>query len=164
MQPTLPATASQAEPFIPAGKNAPVAFLAQRQKHQLTRRPGQSPSSRAGKRQLTATSLVYLETTNRGYLVSLAQIKVIEADHKRVKVYFKDHSVLLSSSLQDLENRLPADLFIRANRAQIVNTAFVASAHSLSDGTVQLVLNDHPAAPIVLSRRQTAVFKLKFGF
>lgn len=163
MQNTILATASQAEPSTPTGKNAPAAFFGQRQKQQHDSRAGLSVASRLGKRQLTVTSLVYLETTNRGYLVPLSQIKVIEANDKRIRVHFKDLSVLLSSSLQDLATRLPSGLFIRANRAQIVNMSFVESTNPLPDGTLQLVLQDQPSTSIVLSRRQAGVFKQKFG-
>jgi two-component system LytT family response regulator len=164
MQTTLLATtASLADPFIPAGKKEPLATFQQRQKHPAKNGTRQPCGNKVSRRQLTAASLVYLETTNRGYLVPLAEITVIEADHKRTKVHFNDHSVVLSSSLQYLENRLPAGLFIRANRAQIVNTSFVETANPLPDGTLQLVLQDRLSTSIVLSRRQAALFKQKWG-
>ncbi len=164
MQTTLLANiASLADPFITAGKKEPLATFQQRQKHPAKNGTRQPCGNKVSRRQLTAASLVYLETTNRGYLVPLAEITVIEADHKRTKVHFKDHSVVLSSSLQYLENRLPAGLFIRANRAQIVNTSLVATASPLPDGALQLVLQDRLSTSIVLSRRQATWFKQKWG-
>lgn len=110
-------------------------------------------------RQLTAKSLVYLETVRTGYLIPVEAIKIIEADHKRVRVYFDNHAVTLSASLQQLEMRLPADLFVRANRSQILNTSYVASAEELPDGMLRLVLQDGFHGPILLSRRRTMLFK-----
>jgi DNA-binding LytR/AlgR family response regulator len=110
-------------------------------------------------RQLTAGSLIYLEAVHQGYLIPVGAIKMVEAEHKRVKVYFKNQVVTLSSSLQYLETRLPADLFVRANRAQILNTSCVESVAELPDGTLQLIPQDHFQAPVILSRRQAALFK-----
>lgn len=110
-------------------------------------------------RQLTAKSLVYLESVRTGYLIPVEAIKMIEADHKRARVYFNNHAVTLSSSLQQLEKRLPAGLFVRANRSQILNTAFVASAEELPDGMLRLVLQNGFYGPILLSRRRAVLFK-----
>ncbi len=110
-------------------------------------------------RQLTGKSLVYLETVRTGYLIPVEAIKIIEADHKRSRVYFDNHAVTLSTSLQELEMRLPSNLFIRANRAQILNTFYVASAEELPHGMLRLVLQDGFHGPILLSRRRAVLFK-----
>ncbi len=117
------------------------------------------PSASKRTRQLTAKSLVYLESVRSGYLIPVEAIKMIEADHKRARVYFNNHAVTLSYSLQQLEKRLPADLFVRANRSQILNTAFVASAEELPDGMLRLVLQNGCYGPILLSRRRAVVFR-----
>ncbi|MBD0255958.1 MAG: LytTR family transcriptional regulator [Cytophagales bacterium] len=86
-------------------------------------------------------------------------IKMIEADHKRARVYFYNHAVTLSSSLRELEMRLPADLFVRANRAQILNTSYVAGAEELPHGMLRLVLQEGFHGPILLSRRRAVLFR-----
>jgi hypothetical protein len=163
MQNTLPATASPVQQFITTGKNPPGVRFQQRQKRPAKNKTGQLSRNQVSRRQLIATSLVYLQTTNRAYLVPLAAITVIELDHKRIKVHFEGSSVVLSSSLAYLKNRLPADLFIRVNRAQIVNTSFVETVNPLPDGALQLVLQDRLSTSIVLSRRQASLFKQKWG-
>ncbi|HEX8529612.1 MAG TPA: LytTR family DNA-binding domain-containing protein, partial [Cytophagales bacterium] len=80
-------------------------------------------------------------------------------DHKKAKVYFRDKAVTLPVSLQYLETRLPAELFVRANRSQILNVTAVAKADELVDGTIQLTLQDGFSGTVLLSRRQSALFR-----
>ena len=134
----------------------PSATATQKQLVPAVRRPTGREKS---KRPLTAGSLIYLETVRAGYLIPVGAIKMIEADHKRAKVYFKHHAVPLSVSLQYLETRLPAGLFLRANRTQILNTSCVESVAELPDGTLYLVLREGFHAPIIVSRRRAILFK-----
>ncbi len=113
----------------------------------------------ARKRMLTGESLVYLEAVNASYLIPVAAITIIEAEHKKAKVYFRAKAVTLSVSLQYLETRLPAELFVRANRSQILNVRAVAKADELVDGTIQLTLQDGFSGSVLLSRRQSVLFK-----
>jgi DNA-binding LytR/AlgR family response regulator len=109
-------------------------------------------------RTLTARSLVCLDATRQSHLISLAEINLIEAHQKQTRVYFKDGSVRAPFTLQYLQTRLPPHLFFRVHRTQIVNVAFVQSAAPLPNGTLQLILREYTAGPVVLSRRRAALF------
>ena len=145
---------------VPAASGSSGSFLpATRAQPQRVPAPRRLAGGGKSTRQLTGKSLVYLETVRTGYLIPVEAIKIIEADHKRSRVYFDKHAVTLSSSLQELEMRLPADLFVRANRAQILNTSYVASAEELPHGMLRLVLQGGFHGPILLSRRRAVLFK-----
>lgn len=72
---------------------------------------------------------IFIKDGDKCYFVPVADIIMIESMGNYAKVFYKDLSPLLHKSLNYLEQRLPSELFFRANRQQIINFNYIDEIH-----------------------------------
>jgi two-component system LytT family response regulator len=118
-----------------------------------SREPGVAP---AGPR-LTSQSQVFLKDGEHCHFVRLADIDLFEAVGNYVRVYFGPHAPLLHKSLQQLEDKLPPDLFFRVNRQQILNLNTIEKVHAYYKGGLLLEVRGNRRVDV--STRQAVRFK-----
>ncbi|GGF67170.1 LytR/AlgR family response regulator transcription factor [Alteromonas lipolytica] len=83
--------------------------------------------------------------------VSLESIRYVEAAGDYMCVYTQEENLIVRSTLTELSQRLPADLFTRVNRSVIVNTRFVKRLIALNARVSYVELTD--GSKIKISRR-----------
>ncbi|HEX8656734.1 MAG TPA: response regulator [Hymenobacter sp.] len=106
---------------------------------------------------LTPQSRVFLKDGEHCHFVRLADIDLFEAVGNYVRVYFGANSPLLHKSLQQLEDKLPPDLFFRVNRQQILNLTTIEQVHAYYKGG--LLLEVRGGRRVDVSTRQAVRFK-----
>ncbi|MEY4484849.1 MAG: hypothetical protein RL693_2301 [Verrucomicrobiota bacterium] len=102
-------------------------------------------------------SRVFVRDGERCWFVAVKDIEWIEANGNYSRVYFYEERPLLYRSLSALEERLPAGLFIRANRSQLINTRFIAELKPWFSQTLKATLKS--GVEIEFSRRATLLFR-----
>jgi two-component system, LytTR family, response regulator len=121
----------------------------------------QTIAAEAAAAQLTPSfdpsSRVFIKDGERCYMVPVSEIFLVEAVNNYCKVYFEGHSPLLHRSLQQLEDRLPASLFFRANRKQLINIQRITKIDSYYKGGMLAEINQKHQVEI--SQRQAVLFK-----
>ncbi|HEX8326307.1 MAG TPA: response regulator transcription factor [Hymenobacter sp.] len=116
-----------------------------------------APGTAAPAQRLTPQSQVFLKDGDQCHFVRLADIDLFEAVGNYVRVYFGPHSPLLHKSLQQLEDKLPPDLFFRVNRQQILNLTTIEQVHAYYKGG--LLLEVRGGRRVDVSTRQAVRFK-----
>ena len=106
---------------------------------------------------LTLQSQVFIKDGEACHFVRLADIDMFEAVGNYVRVYFGAQSPLHHKSLQQLEDKLPPDLFFRVNRQQILNLTTIERVHAYYKGG--LLLEVRGGRRIDVSTRQAVRFK-----
>ena len=115
-----------------------------------------APGPAVGPR-LTPQNQVFLKDGDACHFVRLADIDLFEAVGNYVRVYFGAHAPLHHKSLQQLDDKLPPDLFFRVNRQQILNLTTTEKVHASHKGG--LLLEVRGGRRVDVSTRQTARFK-----
>ncbi|WP_231569756.1 LytR/AlgR family response regulator transcription factor [Hymenobacter sp. APR13] len=106
---------------------------------------------------LTPQSQVFIKDGEACHFVRLADIDMFEAVGNYVRVYFGSQSPLHHKSLQQLEDKLPPNLFFRVNRQQILNLTIIERVHAYYKGG--LLLEVRGGRRIDVSTRQAVRFK-----
>ncbi len=104
-----------------------------------------------------ADSRVFIKDGERCYMIPVHEIVLVEAVNNYCKVFFRNQSPLLHRSLQQLEDKLPADLFFRANRKQLINIQHITRIDSYYKGGMVTEVNGKHNVEI--SQRQSVLFK-----
>ena len=104
---------------------------------------------------------VFLREGERCYFVPVREILLLEAEGNHTRVWFRGEKPLLSRALATLEARLPESLFIRANRAQVVNRAEIERMEPWFSGGLKAYLRG--GLQVEFSRRQAQVFRERAG-
>lgn len=100
---------------------------------------------------------VFLKDGEKCWLVRLGDIRMFEVYGNYSRVYFEGFKPLILRSLNQLEERLPADVFFRANRQQIINVNHVKNVDTWFNGRLKATLEG--GAEVEISRRQAVKFK-----
>lgn len=116
-----------------------------------------APTPAAPAPALTPQSQVFIKDGEACHFVRLADIDMFEAVGNYVRVYFGTQSPLHHKSLQQLEDKLPPDLFFRVNRQQILNLTTIERVHAYHKGG--LLLEVRGGRRIDVSTRQAVRFK-----
>jgi two-component system, LytTR family, response regulator len=96
---------------------------------------------------------VFLREGDRCWIVATEQIQMFESDGNYTRVYFDGHRPLICKSLNSLEGRLDALVFVRASRTHIVNLRAIKSLQAQPDGGLIATLSGGPT--VTISRRQS---------
>lgn len=107
--------------------------------------------------QMTLQSQVFLKDGERCYFVTLADIYAFESQGNYTKVYFPGATPLIYRNLTSLEQKLPGNVFFRANRSWIINTQYIQQITPAISGGFDVSLSKNLSVEI--SRRQAAAFK-----
>jgi two-component system LytT family response regulator len=111
--------------------------------------------------QLRSEEKVFVRHEDRCWFVPLETIRGFESDGDSVRLWLADATPLLHRSLAQLEERLPADLFFRANRSQLINLRNVERVEPWFSGCLKATLTG--GRTVELSRRQSQLFRDKLG-
>jgi two-component system LytT family response regulator len=106
---------------------------------------------------LNENSQIFIKDGEKCWLVKVADIYLFEIVGNYTRVYFKDCKPLIYKSLNQIEDRLPYNLFFRANRQQIVNLQYIKNVDNWFNGKLKATLIS--GAEVEISRRQSALFK-----
>lgn len=98
-----------------------------------------------------ALERVFVRDGDSCWLVRLEEIRLLQSEGNYTRVFFQSHHPLIPRSLAQIEPRLDPALFLRANRAQIVNLRWVSGIAPEGDGYA-VALRDGPE--VAISRRQ----------
>lgn len=100
---------------------------------------------------------VFVREGERCWFVPVRSIRLLEAEGNHTHVHFDREKPLLYRTLTSMEQRLPAKLFLRANRSQLVNLTQIASVGQWFSGTLKVTLRD--GTEVEFSRRQAQLFR-----
>jgi len=110
---------------------------------------------------LNAESRVFVRDGDKCWFVQVQEIHLIEADGNYSRLYFGQHQATLYRSLSSLEERLPSNLFLRANRGQIINVAGIVGLVPWFSQTLKATLRT--GEEIELIRRASLAFRETMG-
>lgn len=100
---------------------------------------------------------IFVKDRNQYHFISWDKVFLIESMDNYARLFFEDQQVLFKSSLNELEKKSGSLLFIRINRAQIVNLNYITKVSTLLNGRLKLTL--HNEQVLEVSGRQTVKFK-----
>jgi two-component system LytT family response regulator len=100
---------------------------------------------------------VFVRAGDRCWFVPLRSITLFEADGNYTRVHFGTDKPLLYRSIGLMEERLPARLFLRANRSQIVNLSAIRSISRWFSNTLKVTLTN--GTEVEFSRRQALLLR-----
>lgn len=115
---------------------------------------------------LTTTPLdhLFVKDGDRCWFLKPADLTLLESEGNYTRLYFPmsgPSRPLILKSLQSLEDRLPKEMFFRANRKHLINLNHIESVHlNPADNLVTMLRGQHE---VELSRRQTALFKSRLS-
>ena len=105
---------------------------------------------------------IFIKDGEKCWLIKIQDIYLFEIEGNYTRVYFGDKKPLLYKSLNQIEKKLPADVYFRANRQQIININHVNKVVSWFNGKLKIEMNS--GDEIEISRRQSNNFKDKLSF
>ena len=100
---------------------------------------------------------IFIKDGDKCYFIPISRIFLLESEGNYVRIYFENQRALMHKTLTYLEQKLPSDLFFRANRQFIVNLDFIEKIEPYFNSTLLVVLKS--GHRIDLSQRQSARFK-----
>ncbi len=104
---------------------------------------------------------VFVREGERCWLVPLKSLRLIAAEGKYTRLHFDQQKPMLFRTLTAMEERLPAELFLRANRSQIVNVHWIETIEPWFSGTLRVRLRG--GEEVELSRRQSQALRDRLG-
>ena len=100
---------------------------------------------------------VFVREGDRCWFIPVRSLRLLEADGNHTRLYFGEDRPLLYRTLGAMETRLPASLFLRANRSQLVNLSFIEKVEPWFSGSIKVRLRGGPE--VEFSRRQAQLFR-----
>jgi len=100
---------------------------------------------------------VFVRDGDRCWFVPVRSIRLLESEGNHTRVHFDREKPLIYRTLGSMEERLPARLFLRANRSQLVNVAFIETIGQWFSGSLKVALRGGPE--VEFSRRQAQLFR-----
>lgn len=100
---------------------------------------------------------VFVREGDRCWFVPVREITLLEAEGNHTRIHLQGARPLLRRSLALMETRLPATLFIRANRGQLVNRTCIEKVEPWFSGGLKATL--HNGVEVEFSRRQAQEFR-----
>ena len=111
---------------------------------------------------LSLDKQIFIKDGENCWLVKLKDISLFEIVGNYTQVYFEDKKPLIYKSLAQVEEKLPTEVFFRANRQQIININHVKKVVSWFNGKLKIEMNS--GEEIEISRRQSYLFKEQLSF
>lgn len=108
---------------------------------------------------LRPDSQVFIKDGEKCFFVKLADIFLFESEENYVRVHFGQEKPLHRKSLNMLEEKLPRELFFRANRQQIINLSAITGIEPFFNGSLRVTLRGH--IRVEISVRRAGEFKEK---
>ncbi|AOW21767.1 LytR/AlgR family response regulator transcription factor [Urechidicola croceus] len=111
---------------------------------------------------LSLDKQIFIKDGEKCWLVKIKDIYLFEIVGNYTRVFFQEEKPLLYKSLNQIEEKLPSDVYFRANRQQIININHVNKVISWFNGKLKIEMNS--GDEIEISRRQSYIFKDKLSF
>ncbi len=111
---------------------------------------------------MQADHRLFVKDKDQCHLVTLSDIRCFESCKNYVRLFFSNESAFVKKSLNQVEERLPQDLFFRCSRQYIINLRDVEEIEEwLNDGFI-VTLSD--GRKIEISRRNALKLKSMLSF
>lgn len=111
---------------------------------------------------LSLDNQIFIKDGEKCWLVKIQDIFMFEIVGNYTRVYFENNKPLIYKSLGQIEEKLPSDVFFRANRQQLININHVKKVVSWFNGKLKIEMNS--GEEIEISRRQSYLFKEQLSF
>jgi two-component system LytT family response regulator len=111
---------------------------------------------------LSLDKQIFIKDGEKCWLVKIQDIALFEIVGNYTRVFFEDQKPLIYKSLTQIEEKLPEDVFFRANRQQIINIRHVKKVVSWFNGKLKIEMSS--GEEIEISRRQSYAFKDQLSF
>lgn len=95
--------------------------------------------------------ILWVNHRNKIIPVEIKNIHYLEADGNYVQVFTSDQKYLIRQSLQEIQQRLPDNQFVRTHRSFIINQLHIREIHPKSHGDMYAILKNGEKVPV--SRR-----------
>ena len=99
-----------------------------------------------------AQKKIPLRVGDRIDLVDPDDILFFQSDNKYTKVRTSSKEYVIDTTLQELEQKLNPEKFIRIHRSTIVNMDWVAELHKWFGGRMKVILRDNQTTELIASR------------
>ena len=107
--------------------------------------------------ELSLDKQIFIKDGEKCWLVKIQDIYMFEIVGNYTRVFFEINKPLIYKSLGQIEDKLPNDVFFRANRQQLININHVKKVISWFNGKLKIEMNS--GDEIEISRRQSYIFK-----
>ena len=121
-----------------------------------------SSSETKNEEALSLDKQIFIKDGEKCWLVKIQDISMFEIVGNYTRVFFENNKPLIYKSLAQVEEKLPNDVFFRANRQQIININHVKKVVSWFNGKLKIEMNS--GEEIEISRRQSYIFKEQLSF
>ncbi|MDN3594680.1 LytR/AlgR family response regulator transcription factor [Zunongwangia endophytica] len=111
---------------------------------------------------LSLDKQIFIKDGEKCWLVKIQDIFMFEIVGNYTRVFFKNNKPLIYKSLGRIEEKLPNDIFFRANRQQLININHVNKVVSWFNGKLKIEMNS--GDEVEISRRQSYLFKEQLSF
>lgn len=113
---------------------------------------------------ISDSKLLVLGDQSNCWPIHPEEIVLVESSKNHVMLHLKDRpAIQVTRSMKEIEQLLDGNLFVRANRTQLVQLRCLVKIHRQDQGGNFLAdLDGHGA--IAFSRRQSQAFRVRFGF
>lgn len=117
----------------------------------------QTPETSLNQGLLNENSQIFIKDGEKCWLVKVTDIQLCEIVGNYTRVYFNGNRPLIYKSLNQVEERLPQQIFFRANRQQIINLQYIQSVDNALSGKLAALMQN--GTEVEISRRQSVLFK-----
>ena len=100
---------------------------------------------------------IFIKDGESCWFVEYEKIRLLESEDNYVRIFFDENKPLVSRTLNYLEERLPARLFFRANRKQMINLKWIRNIQPWFNGGLLVTLKD--GNKVQMSRRAAQTFR-----
>jgi two-component system LytT family response regulator len=104
---------------------------------------------------------IFIKDGDSCWFVEYTSLRLLESEDNYVRLHFDNEKPLISRTLNYLEQRLPAKMFFRANRKQIINLRWIKNIQPWFNGGLLITLRDE--TKLQMSRRASQTFRSKMG-
>lgn len=104
---------------------------------------------------------IFVKDGEKCFFIPIEQIERIEALGNYVQIFFDGRKAVAKRSLAEVEDRLDAGRFFRANRAAIISLKHIGAVKALSKGKLSVVMQS--GTEVVLSERKSVQFKAQLS-
>jgi two-component system LytT family response regulator len=105
---------------------------------------------------------IFIKDGEKCWLVKVENISLFETVGNYTRVYFDGNRPLIYKSLAQIEEKLPKQVFFRANRQQLLNINHVGKVISWFNGKLKIEMLS--GEEVEISRRQSYLFKEQLSF
>jgi two-component system, LytTR family, response regulator len=106
---------------------------------------------------LDASKKIFIKDGEKCHFVPISKIFLFESEGNYVRVFFENQQALLHKSLTYMEQKMPEELFFRANRQFMFNLDFIDRIEPYFNSTLLIILKS--GHKIDLSQRQSVKFR-----